>query len=76
MVEEEIENSETGEKELLTVQKYHTETRTKIVEVIELVEDEGRLEREFFNTSLGYVKRKVTMKDGTKKTSWQIYCLC
>lgn len=67
MVQEEIENPETGEKELVTVQKHHTETRTKIVEVIELVEDEGKLEREFFNTSLGYVRRKVTMQDGSKK---------
>lgn len=67
MVQEEIENPETGEKELVTVQKHHTETRTKTVEVIELVDDEGRLGREFFNTSLGYVRRKVTMQDGTKK---------
>lgn len=67
MVQEEIENPETGEKELVTVQKHHTETRTKTVEVIELVEDEGKLEREFFNTSLGYVKRKVNMQDGSKK---------
>lgn len=67
MVQEEVENLETGEKELVTVQKHHTETRTKVVETIELVEDEGRLQREFFNTSLGYVKRKVTMQDGTKK---------
>ena len=67
MVEEEIENLETGKKELVTVQKHHTETRTKTVEVIELVEDEGKLERGFFKTSLGYIRRKVTMKDGTQK---------
>lgn len=37
MVQEEIENPETGEKELVTVQKHHTETRRKIVEDLELV---------------------------------------
>lgn len=61
MVQEEIVNPETGAKELVTVQKHHTESRVKTVEVIELVEDEGKLEREFFKTSLGYVRRKVAM---------------
>ena len=67
MVEEEITNPETDEKEVVTVQKHHTETRVKTVEVIELVEDEGKLERGFFKTSLGYIRRKVTMKNGTQK---------
>lgn len=67
MVQEEIINPETGEKETVTVQKHHTETRVKTVEVIELVEDEGKLERGFFKTSLGYIRRKVAMKDGTQK---------
>lgn len=94
MVEEEITNPETGEKETAIVQKHHTETRTKTVvelaiepkgyyvcfkdnytngEINPYYEDEKVKEREeqfnkdFFNTSLGYVRRKVTMQDGTKK---------
>ena len=67
MVEEEITNPETGEKEIVIVQKHHTETRTKVVESIEIVEDTAQFEREFFNTSLGYVRRKVHMQDGTER---------
>ena len=42
MVQEEIENPETGEKELVTVQKHHTETRTKVVKDLELIESDTR----------------------------------
>ena len=61
MIEEEIINPETGENKIVTVQKQHTATRVKTVEVIELVEDEGKLERGFFKTSLGYIRHKVAM---------------
>lgn len=94
MVEEEITNPNTGEREAVIVQKHHTETRTKTV--VELViepkgyyicfkdnytngeinpyyEDEKANEREeqfnksFFNTSLGYIRRKVSMATGETK---------
>ena len=94
MVEEEIINPETGEKEAVIVQKHHTETRTKTVvelaiepkgyyvcfkdnytngEINPYYENEKVKEREeqfnkdFFNTSLGYVRRKVSMATGETK---------
>lgn len=68
MVEEEIINPITGKKEIVTVQKYHTETRTKTVEEIVLVDDDKYIERNFFPTSLGFVSRTVHMKDGTEQS--------
>ena len=49
------------------VQKSHTETRTKIVEKLELQEDPNLFDRLFFETSLGFVKRDVTMLNNKHK---------
>lgn len=62
MVEETIINPETGEEETIIVQGHHTETRTKIVEKLEIVDNPENFERCFFETSLGYVKRKAFVK--------------
>ena len=51
-----IINPETGE------QAYHIETRTKWVERLEIVDNPENFERCFFETSLGYVKRKAFVK--------------
>lgn len=51
---------ETGE--VHKVQKHHTEYRTEIVEYLEIVDNPENFERCFFETSLGYVKRKAFVK--------------
>lgn len=56
----EVIDPETGET--ILVQKSHQETRTKIVERLEIVDNPENFERCFFNTSLGYVKRKAFVK--------------
>ena len=48
---------ETGE------QAHHTETRTKWVERLEIVDNPENFARCFFNTSLGYVRRKAFVKE-------------
>lgn len=48
---------ETGE--VHKVQKHHTETRTKWVERLEIVDNPDNFARKFFPTSLGYVSRVV-----------------
>ena len=60
----EIVDPETGEK--IWVQKSHQETRTEIVEYLEIVDNPENFQRNFFNTSLGYVRRKPYVK-GTKE---------
>ena len=55
---------ETGE--VHKVQKHHTEYRTEIVEYLEIVDNPENFQRNFFNTSLGYVRRKPFVK-GTKE---------
>ena len=55
---------ETGE--IHKVQKHHTEYRTEIVEYLEIVDNPENFQRNFFNTSLGYVRRKPYVK-GTKE---------
>ena len=52
---------ETGE--VHKVQKHHTEYRTEIVEYLEIVDNPENFERCFFETSLGYVKRKAFVKE-------------
>ena len=56
---------ETGET--ILVHKHHTEYRTEIQEHLEIVDNPANFDRCFFNTSLGYVKREVTMADGSHK---------
>lgn len=51
---------ETGE--VHKVQKHHTEYRTEIVEYLEIVDNPENFERCFFETSLGFVKRKAFVK--------------
>lgn len=67
MIEEETENPITGKKDVALIQKHHTELKTEVVEELQLVTDSTRLDREFFPTSLGYVRRKVTMQNGSQK---------
>ena len=62
MVEETIINPETGEEETIIVQAHHTETRTEIVEYLEIVDNPDNFKRCFFNTSLGYIRRKPYIK--------------
>jgi len=45
--------------ETIKVQKHHTETKTKWVERLEIVDNPDNFARKFFNTSLGYVSRVV-----------------
>ena len=56
----EVVDPETGET--ILVQKSHQETRTKIVEKLEIVDNPENFQRNFFNTSLGYVRRKPYVK--------------
>ena len=56
----EVIDAETGEK--IWVQKSHQETRTEIVEYLEIVDNPENFQRNFFNTSLGYVRRKPYVK--------------
>lgn len=60
----EVIDPETGEK--IWVQKSHQETRTEVVEYLEIVDNPENFQRNFFNTSLGYVRRKPYVK-GTKE---------
>lgn len=53
-----IIDPDTGEE----VQKHHTEYRTKWVEKLEIVDNPENFERCFFETSLGFVKRKAFVK--------------
>ena len=62
MVEETIIDPETGEEKTIIVQGHHTETRTKIVERLEIVDNPENFQRNFFQTSLGYVRRKPYVK--------------
>lgn len=62
MVEETIIDPITGEEKTIIVQGHHTETRTKIVERLEIVDNPENFQRNFFNTSLGYVRRKPYVK--------------
>ena len=56
----EVIDPETGET--ILVQKSHQETRTEIVEYLEIVDNPENFQRNFFNTSLGYVRRKPYVK--------------
>ena len=56
----EVVDPVTGEK--VWVQKSHQEVRTEIVEYLDIVDNPENFERCFFNTSLGYVKRKAFVK--------------
>ena len=58
-------NPITGET--IKVQKHHTETRTKWVERLEIVDNPDNFTRKFFNTSLGYVSRVVHNLTGQKE---------
>lgn len=53
-----VEDPETGEM----VHKHHTEYRTEIQEHLEIVDNPDNFKRCFFNTSLGYVRRKPYIK--------------
>lgn len=66
MIDEEVIDPTTGETIIVHVQKHHTETRTEIVEYLEIVDNPENFQRNFFNTSLGYVRRKPYVK-GTKE---------
>lgn len=57
----EVVDPETGEK--IWVQKSHQEVRTEIVEYLEIVDNPENFARCFFNTSLGYVRRKAFVKE-------------
>ena len=63
MVEETIIDPETGEEKTIIVQGHHTETRTEIVEYLEIVDNPENFARCFFNTSLGYIRRKAFVKE-------------
>ena len=56
----EVIDPETGET--ILVQKSHIETRTKWVERLEIVDNPENFQRNFFLTSLGYVRRKPYVK--------------
>ena len=56
----EVIDPETGET--IEVQKSHQETRTEIVEYLDIVDNPENFQRNFFNTSLGYVRRKPYVK--------------
>lgn len=62
MVEETIIDPETGEEKTIIVQGHHTETRTEVVEYLEIVDNPDNFKRMFFKTSLGYVRRKPFVK--------------
>ena len=62
MVEETVINPITGEEETVIVQGHHTEKRTEIVEFLEIQDNPENFARQFFNTSLGYVRRKPYVK--------------
>lgn len=56
----EVVDPMTGET--IWVQKSHQEVRTEIVEYLDIVDNPENFERCFFETSLGYVKRKAFVK--------------
>lgn len=58
MVEE--TDPETGET--ILVHKHHTEYRTEIQEHLEIVDNPENFDRCFFETSLGFIKRKAFVK--------------
>lgn len=62
MVEETIIDPITGEEETILVHKHHTEYRKEIVERLEIVDNPENFQRQFFNTSLGYIRRKPYVK--------------
>lgn len=62
MVEETIINPITGEEETILVHKHHTEYRKELVERLEIQDNPENFQRQFFNTSLGYVRRKPYVK--------------
>ena len=62
MVEEVVINPETGEEETILVHKHHTETRKEVIERLEIQDNPENFARSFFETSLGYVRRKAFMK--------------
>lgn len=66
MVEETIIDPETGEEKTVIVQAHHTETLTKIVEYLEIVDNPENFKRCFFETSLGFFRREPFVK-GTGK---------
>lgn len=66
MVEETIIDPETGEEKTVIVQAHHTETLTKIVEYLEIVDNPENFKRCFFETSLGFIRREPFVK-GTGK---------
>ena len=94
MIEEEIINPETGSKEVVVVQKHHSELKTKKVanliiadkdyyicfeknytygeinpnyEAEQIEAKREQFNKDFFLTSLGFIRRKVTMKTGETK---------
>jgi hypothetical protein len=62
MVEETIIDPETGEEKTIIVQGHHTEIVKEIFEHLEIVDNPENFDRCFFNTSLGYVRRKPFVK--------------
>lgn len=62
MVEETYIDPITGEEKTIIVQGHHTETLKKWVERLEIVDNPENFERCFFETSLGFVKRKAFVK--------------
>ena len=62
MVEETIIDPITGEEITILVHKHHTEKRTEIVEFLEIQDNPENFQRQFFNTSLGYIRRKPYVK--------------
>lgn len=63
-VEEEIINPETGEIEIITVKKLVPNPNWDEEQAIRRQQE---FNKAFFNTSLGYVRRSVTMADGSHK---------
>lgn len=56
----EVVDPETGET--ILIHKHHTEYRTETFEHLEIVDNPENFDRCFFNTSLGYVRRKPYIK--------------
>ena len=74
MIEDTIINPETGEEETILVHKFHYDTVTVKGLVLnpdfeqeEATRREAEFNKAFFNTSLGYIRRSVTMADGSHK---------
>ena len=62
-----VEETDPVTGETITVQKHHTETRTKWVERLEIQDNPDNFARKFFNTSLGYVSRIVHNLNGEEE---------